>query len=156
MRTTLTLFLFIFSFTTNIFASTGHHGNEMTRIEESWPLYMVLQAISDARYDLNGYYDVSQRIDFATKTPNCKPSKAADIVGHIEEAIEHYREFYPDEELPYAAATADLKAIVGDGAYEKCQEHVSSGEEDRQILHYIGQSKDVIIRIEYNVLKKFY
>jgi hypothetical protein len=146
MHTLRTLtFIFITSLALNANAS------DVKRIDEGHSLFTVLSAFNDARFDLDGYYEVAQKVQYVGSDRACEIVASDTIVNHFQLAVKHYRAFYPDEELPFGQAISDLREFVGvDTEYEQCVEKASDDFEELEVTHYLSIDTGINLRFQFS------
>ncbi|OUR99900.1 hypothetical protein A9Q84_02400 [Halobacteriovorax marinus] len=108
------LFILILLLCANSFAVDTNPIKSVSAIEElSW-------ALESSRWD----YEQSMVISFDERSPiselNCERSDHSELVLLFNNAISRYRNYFPDEDLPYVSALTELKRILTGKVLEYC------------------------------------
>lgn len=103
-------------------------------VTKSRALFEVISAVEAARYDLPVSYEVVEN-EMSFAEGECFKVDAGEVVLAFEEMLEAYQVVFPDDELPYYAATEDFSALVGNSDYLQCENQV---EAEREIVKTVS------------------
>lgn len=111
----MTRALFILSFMVFTFHS------QAAGFRDAKALRYIIATMNEASSDLNTFYRLSDKKYQIPQSAQCLPSSSQEAYDYGKKAIDHFIEFYSDEDLPYDQALGELAEFLSFGVTQKCR-----------------------------------
>lgn len=126
-------------------------GKELSQFSE---LENILENVYEASFEMDEYFRVIVLDDNHPQIQNCQPVPATELKETIWSAIEKFRDYYPDEELPYEEAKEQLLNLVGQSPYYKCETIIDKESYSIVVRLYISSFDETVVQVESERMKQ--
>jgi len=118
------------------------------KFSDSYALSSIAQFLDDAAEDVKVSTRISDKA-MKIKDPSlCVNSSAAEALSDSEAAIRGVLRLYPDEELPFEEAIADLNNYLDNRPLKKCLLISKTSHKTTQSYYYYDQSGDIHLKLD--------
>ncbi len=128
----------------SLLLSINIFSREINSISNSPAINEIVSFINDNREEFASYYKISDKVFEIKNYEGCSVVGDQEIAKDFSKSFKLILAKYPDEELPFDEAIADLKNFLDHKSYYRCSKVGSNSNGDAVEVHYY-QSLDKVI-----------
>ncbi len=138
-------FLFLLS---TLFYSQQSSARTITKFKDSDALMTIAQFMYDSSEDLPQSIKMSDRKMNIKDIKTCVSVSADQVLVEVTKAIKTIIRFYPDEELPFEEALADLEDYLDHKNFKKCSMEKVTPQSRRLTSYFLDRDDLIHVRLD--------